>query len=200
MKFIALLLTSFILTSCSLGTRFTYSYELQEPLQSKENKYTDENIDVHFTIDDKGFNFKLYNLTSERISILWNESSIVIFDEANALMHSGTKYTDAGKDQIPSTVPPKAFIDDRVILINNVTFRSGDKYTQSGWVIKEMLRIYDLNNKKVRQKIFDNKGKQIGLFLPIESKDGIREYYFKFKITDIQKYKPKPPTWTSIYD
>mgnify|MGYP003606465541 CR=1 FL=1 len=200
MKKLIYLVFPILLSSCTMGTRFTYTYALLEPKQSNENKYGDEIISAKFKVDDEGVELEVTNLSDERISLLWNESTIVIKDEANAIIHAGLRYVDAGKDQIPSTIPPGAYIKDRAILINNLSYKPGDKYTRSGWVIKAMLPIWDLNNKKVRQRILDNKGQIVGLFVPIETQEGIKEYYFKFKITDVQKYKHTPPTWKSIYE
>ena len=194
--FFYLLTLSVVLSSCSVnGTKYIYSYELQNSTGNK-NEYEDNSIFATFDVQTKMINFKIENLTDKALTVIWDESSFVIFNEANKAAHGETKYINAEQTQVPTIIPPKAFLNDALLPIKNIGFSSGSKYSAGGWTLDYFLPVWDMDLKKNVDKILSAKGKTVGIFLPIEI-DGIKhDYYFKFLITDVKKdkYPYRPQT------
>ena len=190
------LILSVVLSSCSVnGTKYIYSYELQNST-GKQNEYEDNAIFAVFDVQTKTINFKIENLTDKALTVIWDESSFVIFNEANKAAHSETKYINAEQTQVPTIIPPKAFLNDALLPIKNIGYSSGSKYSSGGWTLDYFLPVWDMGLKKNVDKILSAKGKTVGIFLPIEI-DGIKnDYYFKFLITDVKKdkYPYRPQT------
>ncbi len=184
--FLYSLTLSVVLSSCSVnGTKYIYSYELQNST-GKQNEYEDNAISAVFDVQTKSINFKIENLTEKALTVIWDESSFVIFNEANKAAHGETKYINAEQTQVPTIIPPKAFLNDALLPIKNIGFSSG---SSGGWTLDYFLPVWDMGLKKNVDKILSAKGKTVGIFLPIEI-DGIKnDYYFKFLITDVKKDK-----------
>lgn len=136
--------------------------------------YVDNFIDILLFAGDDKFFFVLKNVSDNSIKIVWNEAVFVDVDGSTSkIMHSGIKYSQKDAEQPASTVIKGAKLDDIIAPTDRVYY---DELLKT-WVLKSLY-----------EKAEETKtGQTLRLMLPIQVKDVINEYIFKFEI--IYKYK-----------
>lgn len=190
-----------LMTGCAayapLGTNYKYKYGLikienQSSMidSSSVMKFSDDKIDVSFTVESKSIAFTMKNKTSNAMKIVWDESAIVLFDKSYKIMHNGIKYTDSNASQTPTIIPPQASIEDLALPSENVYYKSGyyGTYFSSpgGWQERDILPTCDMNNKELKSAIIGSKGQKFRLYLTVQYSGQSLEYDFNFIITDIK--------------
>ena len=136
--------------------------------QSDTLIFSDEFIDIKFSVLEKLIDFHIQNKTNEGIKINWDELSFISPDgTASRVNHSsGIRVIEKGNPQVPTVIPPNTKISDSLIPTKNIYYS------------------YDWNAKDLfpgENKIIYN-DKEFGIYFPIEIKGSKKEYTFKFKI------------------
>lgn len=140
--------------------------------------YIDNYIDILIFAGEKEFYFTIKNISSNTIKVVWNEAVFVdVNGSTSKIMHTGIKYSQRDADQSSSTIIKGAKLDDLATPINKVYY-------------DDILKMWD------RKSLYEDaeKGKEnqiLQLMLPIQVKDVINEYVFKFELT----YKYKHPEY-----
>ena len=194
MKKIAYLASILILTlslglSSCLDTKYNYSFKLLGVHAKTDKTFNDGKIQAYFIVSDKQLDFNLKNLTAEPMKINWDEASLIIYGESKRVIHKGVKYIDRNSPQAPTVIPGNSFIDDLVLLTENVLYKEGSYstyYSSPGsWKINDLLPIRDKNNEETKKLIMNSKGSTLKFFLPIEQNNQKMNYTFEFLIADI---------------
>lgn len=192
------------------GTRFRYYYQMSNPIPSTDNmNFEDDIISINFNISNKLIYFTLTNKTTGTLKINWDEASVVINTKASRVLHPGIEnilsqnihpnrnYVNKNILQPPTVVPPNSSIDDGVtasesdpsaIFYEKLYYckYSGSLSYFTGTIIGDLFLSRDYNEPEIREKIVQNIGKKLSLFLPIVSQDKKRDYNFEFTISDIK--------------
>ena len=185
--FIVLLLVSLFGGQCYAAA--FYTVEMVEPIFSKTMVYSDENIAIGFSLPDKEvtrINFTILNRTNEPIKVDWNKFSFVTLDQSSLnIYHAGILYADAigGKAMKETVIPPRAKINDFIGVTKGITAPNGPYI---GWGENYMFPTwYD--------KALPYLNGKFGLFMPLEINGKIKNYYFTFMITNIEKEQSTKP-------
>lgn len=152
-----------------------YVFVLLKPTESRELRFSDSQLDIQFSPSQKQISFSLHNKTAGPAKVDWNSAAYVdVLGQSHKVMHSGVKFIDREKAQVPSVVPPGASVSDMVFPVDYVSYTSG-KY--GGWS-EELLF-------PLAPKAKSYKGQSFSVFLPIEVNGGVRNYHFVFRIEDV---------------
>jgi hypothetical protein len=172
------------LTSCANflyppDTSYKYKIELLDStLIAKGDTslfFKDDKISIAFALGKSAIYLKMINQTKEPLKIIWDNVSIVQYNNANKVMHSGVKYTDANSSQPPTLIPPNAIISDQIIPSNNIRYVQG-YYSQYSSISPrwDEGRLFTIDGS--------DKGQIISLFFPLEYKGVLKNYDFKFMV------------------
>ena len=132
--------------------------------------YIDNYIDILIFAGNKQFYFTLKNISDNSIKVIWDEAVFVDVDGSSSkIMHSGTKYSQRDGEQPPSTIIKEAKLDDMVVPTGKVYYDD----TFKSWESKSLYESADKTKE----------GQYLQLMLPIQVKDVINEYVFKFALT-----------------
>jgi hypothetical protein len=120
--------------------------------------------------------FVLKNKTDEPIEIDWNKVAFVdVTGESHKVIHSGVKFNERSQPLVATTIPPSARIEDIVFPSDYVYFREGQ---YGGW--SEYPLFPD------GEKAAPYKGQIFTIFMPMKVNGVVKNYSFKFKITDVE--------------
>jgi hypothetical protein len=153
------------------------------PTKSKQLEYTNDTLNINFSLKPKYIEFNLLNRFNDGIKISWDEVSISINGKAKRIVHKETgvyKITDV---QPPTTIPPKSSLKDMLIPSSNVKFASsgGLPFT----VVKNILPIQGTGKKAWDEVKRKYKGTRITVFLPVYIAGKYQSYYYDFMIDDV---------------
>jgi hypothetical protein len=152
---------------------------MQSPVPADTTAYSDEDIDVHFLVDDKSISFDLKNKTQNGIKLNYDEISYISPGGASLrVVSSNIRFADRFAPQAPVVVPPGLSISETIIPAQNIFFRARDM-AYYGW---DVLPLFPNDSKTYL-------GKGFGLYIPMEIKGVKKEFMFKFVITSIEKKK-----------
>ena len=152
-----------------------YVFLLVKPTESRELIFRDGQLDIQFSPSQKQISFTLHNNTAGPVKVDWNSAAYVdVLGQSHKVMHSGVKFIDREKSQVPSVVPPGASISDMVFPADYISYTSG-KY--GGWS-EELIFPH-------APKAKDYKGQSFSVFLPIEVNGTVKNYHFTFRIEDV---------------
>ena len=136
--------------------------------------YVDNYIDILLFASDDKFFLVLKNISDNSIKIVWNEAVFVDVDGSTSkIMHSGIKYSQKNEEQPASTVIKGAKVDDIIAPTDRVYYDELIKM----WTHKSLYE----NADKTKE------GQILRLMLPIQVKEVINEYVFKFDV--VYKYR-----------
>ena len=153
-----------------------YNFVMTKPKASKELTYEDSSLKIVFSITKKQIGFILQNKTENPIKIDWNQVSYVdVLSESHKVMHSGVKYMNKATPQPPTLIPPTAKLEDIVFPIDYVSYSSG-RY--GSWIEEDMFP------EAPTAKLY--KGKSFSVFMPLEINGIIKNYFFSFKVEDVE--------------
>ncbi len=143
--------------------------------ESTELAYSDDLADFSFSVSKRQFSFVLKNKTDEPMDIDWNKVSFVdIGGESHKVMHEGVKYIARNESLAPTTVPPSAKLQDIVFPADYVYYSEGE---YGGW--RELALFPD------GEKALALKGQTFTIFMPVRVNGAVKNYSFKFKISDV---------------
>jgi hypothetical protein len=145
------------------------------PYEDRNLYYEDKFVGIIFSIPREQIGFTISNNTNRPIKIDWNQCSYIDVNKlAHAVIHTGVRYLERDKPQVPTVIPPSAMINDVILLSDYVDYTSG---SSGGWKSKAFFPVLSddpKNNLYV--------GKSFGLFMPLEIDGQVRNYSFLFRI------------------
>ena len=153
-----------------------YSFELVKPILSSSLIFEDGLVKFTLQPSSKNISFNIQNKTNEPIQIDWNKVSYI--DEnskTHKVIHDGVKFIDKTNSLPPTFIPPTASLDDFIVPSDLISLSTG-RY--GGWNQIDLLPT-GMESKKVINKT-------IGLFIPVETDKGTKNYFFSFKIKESQ--------------
>ncbi len=134
-----------------------------------------DELQYSFLPTSKAIQFKIQNNSKKTVKIVWDESTIVsINKEALAVFHSGIKYTDIEKPQLPTIVPARSFIGDLVLPKKSVRYSSGLKE----WIVENLF------NPKVKDIL------TLNLVIDFDGEKKTHSFDFGFTATNRPTSKP----------
>lgn len=166
------------ISGCAPGV-VNWDIRMQAPVPAQNLNYTDEFINISFTVDDKSLSFDLKNKTENGLKINFDELAFISPGETSLrVVTSSIRFTDRFAPQAPVVIPPGMNISETIIPAQNIFFRAGD-YTYYGW---DVMPLFPQDPKSYV-------GKEFGLYFPMEIKGKKVEHIFKFKVTNVEKKK-----------
>jgi hypothetical protein len=143
-----------------------------KPWLSRELRFDDQSISITFALSEKQIGLILQNNLNSPIKIDWNNVSYVdITGIAHRVIHTGVRYIERDKPQVPTIIPPAARIEDAVIPSDHISYTPG---SSSGW-----------NSRSLFPGITETDlyiGKSFSVFMPLEFEGALRNYLFSFRI------------------
>lgn len=170
-----------LLTSCAIR-KYTYQFKMTHPVESKRLDYENDTFSIVYDIDSKKINFTLYNKSEDGLKINWDEVSISLNGKAYRILHKETGTLKINDVQPPTTIPPKAVLEDFLVPSNSV--RTVSSY-YSFTVIYDIFPKYDKGSKKLRNEIMNFKGQRITIFFPFFIKGIYVSHYYDLMISDV---------------
>lgn len=179
------LLAVFMLAFSGCSTKYFMTYSVQSINVNKNisfinNEFSNEKINVSFSINNTSFEFNIKNKTNEPLYIDWNKITYIdVFGVSKRMIHKGIRYIEKNEKQDISIIPPHAALIDILIPVDNIIYYSGEF---GGWNINYLFPYYT-KNRDVRNKwISSYLGKEICLYFPIKIGDIEETYTFIFKL------------------
>jgi len=148
--------------------------------------FEDEMIQIIWLPLSDYFSFLLKNKTEHSIKIVWDEAAFVNENGASyRVIHSGIKYSEKEKPQLPSVIVRKGTLSDLIVPADNID------YVYDDWQRKPLLPNYIQGkepNKLAQLKEASQEyiGKNFQILLPLKIEDIVNEYIFTFKIEDAE--------------
>lgn len=131
--------------------------------------YKDGNVNISFTVHPTHVDFVLENISDKRIKLPWNDVIYVDFDGSSiAVFHSGVKYNDREKEQLPSTIVKGSK------LIDIIAPKTYVEWGGRGWEHTQILN----HGRRMNNGTFGNK---MSISMPLEIEGQIIEYTFTFQ-------------------
>lgn len=147
---------------------------MTEPVASSSKVFKDDNISVRFWLDEKKIHFQLKNLTDGPININWAKASFINIDGAShPLANSSSIFTDKRNDPDPSELGAGEVVTDFIAPVDNVK-----KLEEWTWYVYPMFNLKD-------ERAYENRGKTLGVNLPIQANEKWKVYAFRFKVTSV---------------
>lgn len=160
---------------------------LLSPPESKGTAFSDEKIDIDFSIKESGIAFTLKNKTSQGLKVDWDQLALVMPDGASKrAIHEGVRLMEKSAAQAPAFVAPKSTLTDYLIPAENVYFDS------ERWRYTPLCSPYITPRAGTTGgvKRFDPslcEGKTYGVYFPMEIEGSRKEYNFTLRIDSIVK-------------
>ena len=156
-------------------TLFFGSIVIQNPI------FEDQNIKVGFAIT-KGESgseilaIQIINKTDKPIKIIWDETLLTDNNgRTSGIVHSGIKFINIDKPQVPSVIPPKKTLTDVIIPKTHI-------YYSDGWKIKPLSETPSECYFLLTYELEKNKYYLEGTLLLQNKPDEIQDYTFEFII------------------
>jgi hypothetical protein len=150
---------------------YNWRFSLEQPKPSEKLEYSDDFIDVVFTIGETQIGFDIQNKTDSGIKINWDELSMIYpTGTSSRVIHSGIRLMDRNAPQAPTIIPPNAKVSDILIPSENIYYLSGQ---YGGWNYHPL---FGGDNSLAWND------KEFSIYFPLEIKGSKKEYNFKFKI------------------
>jgi hypothetical protein len=145
---------------------------MQKPWESRELLYEDQAIWIRFSFSEKQIVIILQNKLQSPIKVDWNNISYVDFTGvAHGIMHTGVRYMERDRPQVPTIIPPAAMIEDVIIPSDHITYTSG---RSGGWTLRPLFPGLKDTDLYV--------GKSFSVFMPLELDGAVKNYLFSFRI------------------
>ena len=181
------LLSVFVICSCSVLQTTDYMLEEAYALSEVEvnndvmqptalNSYGDSKVSFVAEMTNRYFNIEIKNLTDSAIKVIWDEASFI--DQAGVahrVIHTGTKYVDKEKAQVPSSIPKHSRISETLAPADHIAY-----YGSSGWSYSPLYTTNAIYGTKEELQRIISDNKVFKLMIPIEIGDIIDEYTFSF--------------------
>ena len=173
-----------------VSDRYAYKYRMVEPAPPSDAMVIDDgNAKIEFAVLEKSSAFTVANKSQDPVSVLWDESSIVIGGEAKKIFHEGVKYTNRMEHQPPSVVPPGARLSDSATPTENAFYAS-----EVGWMVRNLFPTVILTGsgtEEARREIEGNVDKEFTLYLALDRSGQRTNYTARFRIESVSKIESK---------
>ena len=147
-------------------------------------KFSDDVIDISWSLTAKSLHFELYNKTQNPIKVIWDDVIFVDYEgKSNKVVHEGILYINAHDTQPPSTIAGGSHIIDRIIPSDNITFVSG---YNSYWREANILPNGHYSTEQIKMFREDMINKEIKILMPIEVEGKVTNYTFAFNIDNFR--------------
>ena len=158
-------------TGCSSVVPYRFTFDGTSHVQ--------RGVRVHATPDYHGVTVQVHNRSSEAVLILWDESSFVDAQGiAHPVVHTGIQLAERTQPQLPTVIPPKAMVRQRIVATDLVRFNRTRRGNQ--WDVKDHLP----RGRAARQLV----GKSIRLYLQLASKEQRRwQVDLTMKVKEIEQ-------------
>lgn len=187
---------SLFLIGCGDLGFYNYEYKMVEPAVSDNLSYSDENIDIYFAISLDEVSYLMHNELNKPVTLLYDRAVYVDhMNFAHDTIHSTLSLLSFDRCSSPKVIPPKTKlynyfapvekIDAIHKLKKSVLVEPFDRGTVVGKGKKEA----DVSLSQLDELARSNIGKRIGVFLPVEIDNEVKNYFFKFEITSVSIYQ-----------
>jgi hypothetical protein len=170
------------------GKKYSYVYQLIDPVISPKMEFKDKNVSITFSIDDAAISYTLLNLTTDHLQVESGGASIGIDNKFIPARNLQSLYSDSLKGFAPMLIGPRGYLQDLLIPRTNIFWHEED-----GWVEKDLFSTLDSGTVNGRKIITQNIGKKIDLILPVKVGEKRTEYRFGFKVAVIKVVNPNSP-------
>jgi hypothetical protein len=146
---------------------------MTKPWENRDLFFEDQAIRMSFLLSDKQIGMVLQNKTQSPIKIDWNNISYVDTSGlAHGVIHTGVRYIERDRPQVPSVIPPAAMIEDAIVPSDHISYTSG---TSGGWSSRPLFpSIISETDRYI--------GKSFSIFMPMEFDGAVKNYLFSFRI------------------
>jgi hypothetical protein len=143
-----------------------------KPWKSQECFFEDQSIKILFSISETQVGISLHNKTNTPINIDWNNVSYVdIRGMAHGVVHTGVRYIERDRPQVPTIIPPAAMIEDVIVPSDHISYASG---SGGGWSSRALFPDLQETDQYI--------GKSFSAFMPLEIDGTIKNYSCVFSI------------------
>lgn len=169
-----------------------------KPEANNKYVYEDGLFSGLFYVTNSRINFTLTNKTGHSIKIIWDEGAFIEVDgQTGRLANEGVKYVDRNASQPPSVIPASRSLTDFILPTNRVYYQKGyyGRYYSNpgGWeelplILPASRQIASGDSTAVSvfaSEAQKNKGKRLGLLLPLEIEGVVNEYTFWFEVQEV---------------
>jgi hypothetical protein len=178
-----LFLISLILSSCVVGTVYTYDIRLERPVLSKNLQFENDTMSITFVFEPEYIYFNLFNKLDDAIKINWKDISVSIDGETKRVIPSYAYNVGfPGKEQT-IMVAPRSKIGDIIRTTDKINF--SDTSTIPNCILNTYPQS-DGNLPTNRNYILSLKGKRIIIYMPYYLKNMYCSKTFEFVIADVQ--------------
>lgn len=154
--------------------RYRNVYTMVEPVVSSDKTFADDVIEINFFVDEKKVSFTALNKSPDPVTVDWGKASFVNVDGLKHSVANSRAIFTAGKDDPePMVLQPGVSVSDYVAPVKNV-----EKLEEWTWYVYPLFNLKDDGAK-------DNKGKTIGLDVPVKAKGEWRTYSFRFEVSHV---------------
>jgi hypothetical protein len=145
---------------------------MTKPWESRELFFEDQSIKIIFSLSEKQIGMILQNKMHSPIKVDWNNISYVdIAGLAHGVMHTGVRYIERDRPQVPTIIPPAAMIDDAIIPSDHISYTPG---SGGGWSSRPLFPALTESDLYL--------GKSFSVFMPLELDGVVKNYLFSFRI------------------
>lgn len=179
MKKVIFVLTALLVFN-SCGTFYLgYDMSFEKGMVNEQNysavNKSFENDEIRMTLDftKQQFYLIIENKTDKRISLIWDESSLIFPDGViDKLIPDGTRFINTDLTVLPTVIPPKAKAVKTFCTNKQIIYETYKYYGASGWVVKNLFP-----EKPKKKSILLDKYKYLlddylKLYLPFEDENG----------------------------
>jgi hypothetical protein len=148
-------------------------FVMTKPWESRELLFEDQAIRILFSPSEKQIGMVLQNKMHSPIKVDWNNFSYVdIAGLAHGVMHTGVRYMERDRPQVPTVIPPAAMIEDVIVPSDHISYTPG---SAGGWSARSLFPgIITEPDRYI--------GKSFSVFMPLEVEGTVKNYLFSFRI------------------
>lgn len=169
-------ITAMFASSCADVSVYRYRnvYTMVEPVVSSDKTFADDALEMSFSINEKKIHFTARNKTAGPVTMDWGKASFVNVDGLKHSVASARAIFTAGTDDPePMVIKPGASVSDYVAPVKNV-----EKLEEWTWYVYPLFNLKD-------DGALGNRGKLIGLDVPVKAKGEWRTYSFRFEVSHV---------------
>lgn len=187
MKKLLPIISLIFLQSCT-SKYLIYDFNMTHPVQAKNLYYENERFSVSFEIGRETIQVNILNKLNDGIRINWDEVSFSINGNTERAVHKSTGINRVTEVQPPTTIPPKASLQDFLVPASNVNYSTAF----GGTITFDPLFPTENSAKKAERTKQKYKGTKITIFMPFYVGGKYESYYYDIMINDVtvSKYSP----------
>jgi hypothetical protein len=150
---------------------------MSKPVKSENLLFEDSFLKIIFLFSEDEIAFSIHNKTSDVITIDWNQVSYIdAFGKSHKVIHSGVKFIDKDRSQVPTTIPPNAHIEDVLVPSDYIRYIG---VAGLGWSKGALF-------PSSPEEAMRYKGRSVAVFMPLRIKGATKNYNFTFTIKDVE--------------